>query len=78
MLHPLFDCNCELIGWIEPDCHIFDTNMNWIAYISGGHAWSSNSGNWIGPVNGTTCLDRSGSVFAWSESSNIRGTGQDA
>ena len=38
MLHPLFDCNCELIGWIEPDCHIFDTNMNWIAYISAGHA----------------------------------------
>lgn len=34
MLKPLFDKNCKLIAWIEPNEHIFDTNMNWIAYIS--------------------------------------------
>ena len=74
MLFPLFDRNCELIGWIEPGHHIFDTSMNWIAYISDGHAWSSTTGNWIGPVNGTTCLDTNGKVFAWNDASKVNGT----
>ena len=47
MLKPLFDRNCELIGWIEPGKHIFNCNMDWIAYISRGHSWSAETGNWI-------------------------------
>ena len=50
MLKPLFDKNCKLIAWIEPNEHIFDTNMNWIAYISNGHAWSTKTNTWMGPV----------------------------
>jgi hypothetical protein len=34
----LYDSNVELAGWLDPGRHIFDTNMNWVAYISGGHA----------------------------------------
>jgi hypothetical protein len=26
MLHPLFDQNCELMAWIEPGRHIFDSD----------------------------------------------------
>jgi len=37
-MHPLFDKDCELVGWIDPMNHIFDTDMNWVAYVSGGHA----------------------------------------
>lgn len=50
MLKSLFDNICELIGWIEPNNHIYDIDMNWIAYISNNHAWSSETGDWIGPV----------------------------
>ena len=78
MLKPLFDRNCELIGWIEPGKHIFNCNMDWIAYISRGHAWSSETGNWIGPVNELVCLDTSGKVIAWSTGSTIRGSARPA
>jgi hypothetical protein len=64
-MEPLYESNVNLVGWIEPGWHIWDTNMDWVAYISGGHAWSSGSGSWCGPVNETTCLDRSGQVVAW-------------
>jgi hypothetical protein len=65
-MEPLYDVNVNLVGWIDPGQHIFDTNLDWAAYVSGGDAWSSNSGNWCGPVNGTTCLDRNGNPVAWS------------
>lgn len=62
-MEPLYDANVNLVGWIEPGHHIFDTNMNWLAYVAGDHAWSANGGNWCGPVvDATTCLDRSGRV----------------
>ncbi|WP_419183297.1 4-fold beta flower protein [Pseudomonas monteilii] len=48
MLYPLFDQNCELIGWMDPGRHIFDTDMNWIAYLSSNHTWSAETGNWLG------------------------------
>jgi len=41
MLHQLFDKDCNLVAWIEPGKHIFDVEMNWIAYIANGHAWSA-------------------------------------
>ena len=65
-MEPLFDSDCELVGWLDPLRHIFDTDLNWVAFISVGHAWSSDSGNWLGPVPGLICLDQSGKVVAWS------------
>jgi len=49
-LYPLFNKDCELVGWIEPDEHIFDTSMQWVAYVRNDHAWSTDSGNWLGAV----------------------------
>lgn len=70
----LFDKDCELVGWIKDTLdHIFDTDMNWIAYIKNGHAWSANSNDWCGPVNGLTCLDQSGKVVAWNPKQKIKG-----
>lgn len=40
--------------------------MRWAAYISGGNAWSTSSGYWLGPSDGLTCLDQSGAVVAWN------------
>ncbi len=73
MLVPLYDQKSELIAWLDPDKHIFDTSMRWIAYIKNGHAWSSETGNWLGAVNGTECQDRSGRVFAWGKDTKPRG-----
>ncbi|MGG3758198.1 4-fold beta flower protein [Bacillus anthracis] len=74
MLYPLFDSDINHVGWIEPGEHIFDTNMNWVAYISDNHAWSSDSGNWLGPVNHLVCLDKSGKVVLWNPDGEIAGT----
>lgn len=63
----LFNKDCHLIGWMkESHDHIFDTEINWVAYIKNGHAWSVATGNWCGPVNGFTCLDQAGKVVAWN------------
>ena len=65
-MFPLFDKDAELVGWIKPGGHIFSLEMEWLAFISNGHAWSANSGDWLGPVNGYNCLDQNGKVVAWS------------
>ena len=33
MLFPLFDKDSDLVGWIAPNQHIFDTDLAWVAYI---------------------------------------------
>ena len=77
-MYPLFNKDCDLVGWIDPMSHIFDTEMNWVAYLAGGHAWSSETGNWLGPVPGLICLDQSGHVVAWNPEEKIAGTARPA
>jgi hypothetical protein len=71
MLKPLFNKECALVGWIDPERHIFGTSLNWVAYIADGHAWCAISGNWAGPVNAGVCLDQTGRVIAWSPETSI-------
>lgn len=63
-LEPLFDLHSNLVGWILPGRHVFDRQVNWVAYLSDGHAWSVATDDWIGPVRGLVCLDREGRVVA--------------
>lgn len=77
-MFPLFDKDSELVGWMDPGKHIFDQNMNWVAYISHNHAWSAETGNWLGPVPGLICLDTSGRVVAWNPKEHISGTARPA
>lgn len=74
MLKPLFNNNSELVAWIRPNEHIFNRDMEWVAYLSNGHAWSVKTGNWIGPVHGIVCLDTSGKVIVWNPDGDISGT----
>lgn len=47
----LFDQNTDLVAWLDNGArHLFDTDMNWLAYVSGGHLWSAATGNWLGPL----------------------------
>ena len=78
MLYPLFDKDCNLIAWLDPSKNIFDTDMQWIAYISSNHIWSSYSGNWLGPIEGTVCYDTNGKVFAWSNNGSLHGKARPA
>ncbi len=38
VLEPFFGRDCDLVVWIEEGQHIFDVNMDWVAYLSVGHA----------------------------------------
>jgi hypothetical protein len=62
----IFDRNSDLVAWLNNSAsHLFDTDMNWLAYVSGGQLWSSENGNWLGPLKGTTLLDHSGRPVGW-------------
>ena len=74
MLIPLFDKNSELVAWLEPDKHIFDTSMRWIAFIKNGHVCSADDANWLGAIDDSVCMDRLGRVFAWVKGAQIRGS----
>ncbi len=48
---PLHDRSASLAAWLH-DTYIFDTELNWVAFIVDGHAWSSASPIvWLGPVS---------------------------
>jgi hypothetical protein len=72
---PLFDQETELVGWLNTnDGNVFDTEMGWIAFVQNGHAWSAETGNWLGSVNGLTMLDQDGRPVAWSTKQAPQGT----
>ncbi len=64
-MEALFDRYSGPVGWMEHGTHIFDLEMNWVAFVFEHHAWSVATGHWLGPVMGTTCFDREGRVVAW-------------
>lgn len=69
---PLFSPSCELVGWLEPGEHIFNTDMGWGAYITQSHVWSARTGNWLGPILDNNCLDHTGKVVAFSEEGPVQ------
>ncbi|GJD51019.1 hypothetical protein OPKNFCMD_3770 [Methylobacterium crusticola] len=72
-MEPLFSASCDLVGWITVGKAIWDNQMAYVAYIAGDHAWSSETDAWLGPVDGTTCMDRSGRPVAWSPARAVGG-----
>ena len=65
-MKPLFSPRCDLLGWIDPGAAIFDTEMNYVAFVADGHAWSPLDCNWLGSVDVLTVFDRSGRAVAWN------------
>jgi hypothetical protein len=63
---PLFDRLSELRAWTDGK-NIWNTEMEWSAYLADGHAWAADSDNWLGPVaNGCLC-DVFGRCLLWSQ-----------
>lgn len=72
---PLFDRNTLHVGWLE-GVHVFDTDINWRAFIAGGHVFSAATCEWLGRHSGVALLDRDGQVVAWYEGSPPRAGGR--
>lgn len=66
MLEPLFDAAAAFVGWMEPNQHIFDVEMRWVAFLADHDAWGPDNLSWLGPVRDSSCFDRDGRVVAWS------------
>ena len=73
MLLPLFDKDCEHAGWLDPGKYIYDADMNFIAFIINSNAWSVETGNWLGPVQGLLCYDTNGKLMFWNPKEKITG-----
>ncbi len=74
MIYPLFDKNSNLVTWVKDNEHIFDTNMQWVAFIEKGHAWSAKDARWLGQFKDNNCMDKQGRVFAWNNRQTLRGS----
>ena len=75
----IFDRDTDLIAWLNNDArHLFGTDMNWVAYISGGHLWSADTGNWLGPLRGTTLLDQAGRPVGWHPGDGVASSARPA
>ena len=71
MLKPLFSKDCELVAWVEIGKNIYDTDMEWIAYIADNSVWSVKNNSWLGSIDVLCCTDRRGKVVAWNPDCKI-------
>lgn len=65
-LVPLFSAGCDHVGWLQPDRFVFDDEARYVAFLSGGHAWSAVSAAWLGPAVGNHLFDTDLLPVAWS------------
>lgn len=73
VIDPLYDKNAYFVGWLVDHAHVFNVNLQWVAYIFNDYVWSIKTKRWIGELRGTNLLDRDGKVVAWSTSGPVIG-----
>jgi len=67
LMVPMYDRNLNLSLWWDIDQgHVFDHNMNWIAFVVGGNIFSAKTGNWLGKHTGATFQDKYGRAVIWT------------
>ena len=65
----IFNRNCVLVGWYEPqNKNVFSKEMRWIGFIDGGYFFSE-SARWLGGFINGTYVDKKGRPVAWTEGS---------
>ncbi len=72
-MQAIIDKNCDLVGWLNGN-HLFNTNMDWIAFHTNNHFFSADNLNWLGAFNSGTLLDTNGKVVAWIMGTSPQGT----
>lgn len=70
---PVFDRHCSLVAWFDGQ-HIFDLNLNWIAFANGGNLFAASNSNWLGLLKDGSLIDRRGRPVAWVRGSSPGGT----
>lgn len=70
---PVFDRNTNLVGWFDGP-NVFDLNLNWVAFESSDHIFSSISLSWLGPLQNGSFQDQNGKTIAWLEGASPRGS----
>jgi 4-fold beta-flower domain-containing protein len=53
---PIFDQDCDLVGWFDGE-HVFDLDLEWVAFYRNGHLFSSSALSWLGPFHNGSLLD---------------------
>ena len=69
----LFSPNTDLVGWLNDGGFIFDLNLAAVAFVRGEHAFAYPSCSWLGSVEATTLMDRSGKPVAFNPDLAPRG-----
>jgi len=72
-VRPIFDIRISHVGWYK-DGHIFDPEVNWLAFVHQGHIFSAVTLEWLGPWNDGSLLDQQGQVVAWLDGGQPRGS----
>ena len=69
----LFDKNTDHVAWWIGD-HIFTLDLKWIAFVSGGNAFSAAiSPMWLGPAKDGVVMDRTGRVIFFAADAHVSG-----
>ena len=72
-MQAIIDKNCDLVGWLYGN-HLFNTNMDWVAFHTNNHFFSADNINWLGTFNSGSLLDTNGKVVAWIIGCSPQGT----
>jgi hypothetical protein len=73
LIQALYDRYCSHVAWLDRDQFLFDTEMNWVAFIHNKQVWSKETLHWLGPINGVICMDKEGKVLAWGTGQKLMG-----
>lgn len=65
---PVFDRHANLVAWFDGQ-HLFDLNLEWVAFAHNGHFFSSSTLGWLGPLHQGSLLETNGRPVAWLQDS---------
>ena len=73
-MKPLYDKDCNLVGWIEKRKNIYNTNLDWVAFVERGNIFAAKDCEWLGIIKNYNCIDKEGKVIAWTPKHKVKGT----
>ncbi|WP_415927015.1 4-fold beta flower protein [Mesorhizobium argentiipisi] len=56
----LFGRDCSPVAWLHDSGNIFDQDLKFVALVRGGNVFRAFDVAWLGPVDHTTLMDRTG------------------
>ncbi len=69
----LFDRHSNLVGWVKDAKHIFDINMNWIAFTGSNlSVWTVRNKTWVGHLHGDNFRDINGKTAFWNPKTRLQ------